>query len=483
MLNIARTKIVATVGPACGTVEKLSELIRLGVDVFRLNMAHGNRQQHQAMVDIIDAARQETGVDVGILVDLAGPKIRLGDLYGEDLDLRVGEEVCFVKGQPSNERHLTCTYEPLVDELNVGDTVMLADGLLRLKVTDKTNDQARCVVVDGGVLRGRQGVNVPGTTLSAPAMDQQDIDNAIWATGQSVQFLSLSFVRREEEIQQLHELIRKTASQVQRVHRPRVIAKIEKREALDRLDQIIDASDGVMVARGDLGVEIEVEQTPIQQKRIVAMARRKGKPVIVATQMLESMHHNRRPTRAEVSDVANAILDGADACMLSGETAIGKYPTDAVTVMNRIMLETEAAYSDPIIETAADPVDGGHNITRAVVRGAGRIARELNAKAVVVVADSVDAALFKSQRRDFIPTIALSSNRQMVRNLSLSWGIIPYYADAAEISDLEKIKSFIFDRAVSHWDLSANDRILLVVDSPENFGQHDWLTVLTVGEE
>ncbi len=475
MQNIARTKIVATVGPACGSAGKLAELIHLGVDVFRINMAHGNREQHQATVQAINQARDQTGVDVGILVDLAGPKIRLGDLAGDPLELRSGDLIKFIKGNRPLESHqLTCTYQPLVDELSVDDQIMLADGLLRLRVIGKTADEANCVVVDGGTLRGRQGVNVPGAHLSAPAMDEADISNATWAAQQQVQFVSLSFVRRPEEILQLKSIIQGNGEG------PKVIAKIEKREALDCLEEIIRAADGVMVARGDLGVEIEVEKTPIQQKRIVALSRRLGKPVIVATQMLESMHENRRPTRAEVSDVANAILDGADACMLSGETAIGAYPSDAVSVMNRIMLETEAAYSDPIIETVSDPIDQSHNITRAIVRGAGRIARELDAKAVVVVADSVDAAQFKSQRRDFIPTIALSSSRAIVRSLSLSWGIIPYYAPLEEISNLENIKAFIASRATSHWQLSVGDRVLLVIDSPENLGQHDWLTVLTV---
>lgn len=475
MLNVARTKIVATVGPACGSAEKLSELIRLGVDVFRLNMAHGGRLQHQAMVDAINQAREQTGVDVGILVDLAGPKIRLGDLAGDALELRSGDKIKFIKGDHPLESHqLTCTYQPLVDELSVGDHIMLADGLLRLQVIGKAADHADCVVLDGGTLRGRQGVNVPGTHLSAPAMDDDDVENAKWATQQSVQFISLSFVRRPEEIQHLKNIIAEHGGG------PRVIAKIEKREALDQLEGIVAASDGVMVARGDLGVEIEVERTPIEQKRIVALARRLGKPVIVATQMLESMHQNRRPTRAEVSDVANAIVDGADACMLSGETAIGLYPNDAVSVMNRIMLETEAAYSKPSRDHESEILDTTFNITRAIVRGAGRIALELGAKAVVVVGDTAEAAQFKSQRRDYIPTIALSTNRATVRALSLSWGVIPFFAENDEIADFTSIKSFIAGRAREMWQLNSGDRILLVIDSPENVGQHDWLTVLTV---
>ncbi len=476
MLQSARTKIVATVGPACGSVDKLAALIRLGVDVFRLNMAHGDRTRHQAMFDAIAAARDQTAIDIGVLVDLAGPKIRLGDLFAGDLDLAIGDQVDFVAGTMTRSSHeLTCTYEPLVAELEVGQQVLLSDGLIRLQVTSKTNERAVCRVLDGGVLRGRQGVNVPGAHFSAPAMDVVDLDNARWAIGQGVEYLSLSFVRRPEEIIQLKEMVQAAGGHSQ------VIAKIEKREALDCLDEIVKVTDGVMVARGDLGVEIEVQQTPIQQKRIVAACRKYGKPVIVATQMLESMHTNRRPTRAEVSDVANAILDGADACMLSGETAIGQYPTEAVTMMNRIMLETERAYPDR--EDAKPTSEPTSNITRAMVQGAGRIARQLSARAVVIVADSIAAARYKSQTRDFIPTIALSGHRHVVRGLALYWGILPYYADPEQINGLPKIKAFIAERAKTHWQLNDGDRVLLVIDSPDNIGEHDWMTVLTVGRD
>ncbi|MDP1561849.1 MAG: pyruvate kinase [Pirellulaceae bacterium] len=477
MLQSARTKIVATVGPACGSVDQLSNLIRLGVDVFRLNMAHGDRARHQAMFDAIATARDLTAIDIAVLVDLAGPKIRLGDLFAGDLDLAAGDRVDFVIGTVATSSHeLTCTYEPLVNELEVGQHVLLSDGLIRLQVECKTSDRAACRVIDGGVLRGRQGVNVPGAHFSAPALDVVDLDNARWAVGQGVEYLSLSFVRRPEEILQLKELVRAAGGHSQ------VIAKIEKREALDCLDEIVKATDGVMVARGDLGVEIEVQQTPIQQKRIVAACRKYGKPVIVATQMLESMHTNRRPTRAEVSDVANAILDGADACMLSGETAIGHYPSDAVTMMNRIMLETERAYPDREDSRFQTP-EPTTNITRAMVQGAGRIARQLSAQAVVIVADSIAAARYKSQVRDFIPTIALSGHRHVVRGLALYWGILPYYADPEEINGLPKIKAFIAERAKTHWQLQDGDRVLLVIDSPDNIGEHDWMTVLTVGRD
>ncbi len=478
MLQSARTKIVATVGPASQSVDQLCRLIHLGVDVFRLNMAHGNRTGHQAMFDAVAAARDQTAIDIAVLVDLAGPKIRLGDLFAGELELQAGDRLEFIKGQQPNAPHeLTCTYLPLVDELEVGHQVLLSDGLIRLQVDSKTADRAICRVIDGGVLRGRQGVNVPGANFSAPALEAADVENARWAVSQGVEYLSLSFVRRPDEILQLKSLIQSLGGTSQ------VIAKIEKREALDCLDEIVQATDGVMVARGDLGVEIEVEQTPVQQKRIVAACRRYGKPVIVATQMLESMHEHRRPTRAEVSDVANAILDGADACMLSGETAIGLYPNDAVQMMNRIMLETERAYPDREMTGLSERERTTTNITKAMVQGAGRIARQLGAKAVVIVADSLEPARYKSQMRDFIPTIALSGHRHVVRGLALYWGIVPYFAEPQQINGLQKIKAFIGDRARTHWQLADGDRVLLVIDSPENIGQHDWMTVLTVGQD
>ncbi len=477
MLHSARTKIVATIGPASATAGQLANLINLGVDVFRVNMAHGDRARHSAMLDAINEARDRTGVDVGVLIDLAGPKIRLGDLWGDDLELQPGDQVTFVKGDtPLASHELTCTYAPLIDELAVGNQIRLSDGLIRLIVETVGATRATCRVLDGGVLRGRQGVNVPGAHFSAPAMDEVDQDNARWAASQNVEYISLSFVRQADEILQLKHLVQEAGGCSQ------VIAKIEKREALECLEAIVQAADGIMVARGDLGVEIELEQTPVQQKRIVATCRRLGKPVIVATQMLETMHTNRRPTRAEVSDVANAILDGADACMLSGETAIGQFPEDAVRMMNRIMIETEAAYPDMALALGSDVERPTQNVTRAMVQGAGRIARQLGASAVVIVADSIDPARYKSQSRDFIPTIALSGNRRVVRGLTLYWGIIPYFADAQELNGLQKIKSFIGQRAQTHWQLQTGDRVLLVIDSPENVGQHDWMTVLTVGE-
>ncbi|MEZ6119570.1 MAG: pyruvate kinase [Pirellulaceae bacterium] len=332
----ARTKIVATVGPACRSPEMLARLSAAGVDVYRLNMAHGSQEEHESTLRDIRQVSQDARRPIGVLVDLAGPKIRLGTISPDPLECPAGQEFRFVRGESSSvPGELTSIYEPLVDELEVDDRVLLADGTVAMRVIAKDSNSVTCRVTSPGVIRSRQGINLPGVKLSAPAMSDEDIDNARWAARAGVDFISLSFVRSPVEVYQLREIIRRENS------RALVIAKIEKPEALVELNAIVDAADGIMVARGDLGVEIDVAEMPLEQKRIIETCQKFRKPVIVATQMLDSMQRSSTPTRAEATDVANAILDGADACMLSGETAIGRFPRESVEMMNRIMLATE----------------------------------------------------------------------------------------------------------------------------------------------
>ncbi len=281
--------------------------------------------------------------------------------------------------QAATPDQLCSNYTRLLDEISVGDKIMLADGTITLQVTERSRDTARCQVMTAGTIRSRQGINLPGVSLSVSAMRPEDVENAIWAARNEIDFISLSFVRSAQDVASLKNLLASLDSQAM------VIAKIEKREALNDLEKIVEAADGVMVARGDLGVEIDVAETPVAQKRIIAVCREKLKPVIVATQMLESMHTNRRPTRAEASDVANAILDGADACLLSGETAIGNFPVLAVDTMNRIMVRTEEIYRDQPTHARTRVFDRVHPITSAVTNAAANIAEDIGAKLVVVV--------------------------------------------------------------------------------------------------
>lgn len=453
-LDEACTKIVATVGPACNSTEKLVELIEAGVDVFRINSAHGTREEHEQVLANIRTASERCSFPVGVLLDLAGPKIRLGQLSVDPLVCEVGMELAFVRGdQPAEPHELTSSYKRLVDELDVGDRVMLADGIVALKVERVSEDRAECRVISGGEVRSRQGINLPGVKLSVSAMRPDDVDNAIWGARSGVDFISLSFVRTAQDVESLRHLLSSYESSAM------VIAKIEKRESLEHLAAIVDAADGVMVARGDLGVEIEVAETPVAQKRIIRICKEKMKPVIVATQMLESMHHSRRPTRAEASDVANAILDGTDACMLSGETAIGDYPVEAVRTMNQIMLHTER---DLLARSPFEirQTNRVHPITYAVTNAATQIAESIGAKLIVIATKSGNTAWVKSGSRSLIPTLAASQSQEALRRMNLFWGIKPL--NFGSVDDRQKLMVEIDQWGREHAGLIEGDHIVFV---------------------
>ena len=464
--NFARTKTVATVGPASQSQEVLAELIRAGVDIFRLNMAHGKKEAHELAIANIRQVADELEVPVGILVDLAGPKIRLGKLLNEPLELVNDDVVRFVRGTESQAPdELTCLYEPLIDEVKVGDAIVLADGIARLTVAEKSANELICTVVDGGSIRSRQGVNLPATTLSIPALGEVDIKKAIWASQQNVDFVSLSFVSTADDINQLKSLLASNQSHAL------AIAKIEKAEALDNLESIVKASNGIMVARGDLGVEIAIEKTPGAQKRIIDCCLKYRKPVIVATQMLESMHTSKTPTRAEVTDVANAILDGADACMLSGETAIGQYPVEAVKMMNRIALETEESFRDGLSRITAHETNKNWDVFDAAIFGSAQIAKRVNAQMVVIANTSNQAALMKSKQRDFIPVLCLTDDPKCYREMCIYWGIIPTLCKSP-MKEIE-IRSYVDEWTKQYTDFASGTLFVIVTDFEVVDGIHD----------
>lgn len=471
-LHEACTKIVATVGPACSTAQQLTQLIGAGVDVFRINTAHGSREEHQQTLGNIREASQASGFAPGVLLDLAGPKIRLGTLASDPLLCEEGMNVTFIRGENSTADHeLTSSYERLIDELEEGDQVMLADGTVALRVQQVDGDRAECVVTAGGEIRSRQGINLPGVKLSVPAMLPADIDNAIWGAENEIDLISLSFVRSAAEIESLKQLL------AERESNALVIAKIEKREALEQLEEIVDAADGVMVARGDLGVEIDVAETAVVQKRIIRVCKEYVKPVIVATQMLESMHHSARPTRAEVSDVANAILDGADACMLSGETAIGDYPVKAVETMNRIMACTEREML-PLSHLDVGGNQRVHPITTAVTQAATHIAEAIRAKLIVISTRSGNTAWIKSQSRSLIPTVGASESPATLRRMNLLWGIKPI-----RTTKFDDPSAFIDE--ICRWgrryaELQEGDRIVFVTGTGVVEKAHNMVVVHTV---
>ncbi|MDZ4853036.1 MAG: pyruvate kinase [Pirellulaceae bacterium] len=454
-LTEARTKIIATVGPACDSEATLAELVNHGVDIFRINAAHGKQPDFANTLEKIKRVRISTGFPVGVLLDLAGPKIRLGALADGPLEVHKGDEVFFIRGETTTEKNqLVSIYPKLLDELDVGEKILLADGSICLEAIEKAKDKVKCRVLIGGTIRSKQGINLPGTNLSVSALRPEDIENALWAAKNEIDFISVSFVRTAQDVLSLKNLL------VSMDCPALVVAKIEKREALENLEAIVDATDAVMVARGDLGVEIDVADTPVAQKRIIQVCRDKVKPVIVATQMLESMHHNRRPTRAEASDVANAILDGADACMLSGETAIGEYPIDAVDTMNRIMLSTERMLKDIVMPARVKVVDRVHPITSAVTHSAAQIAESIDAKLVVIATHTGGTAWVKAKQRNYIPTLGVSDSPAILRRMCLFWGIMPLGVETLGTPQA------LFDE-VSRWGcatgiLAPGDRVVYV---------------------
>lgn len=469
--NRARTKIVATVGPACRDPHMLKELVGAGVDVFRLNMAHGARPDHETFIRHIREAAQAGERPIGILVDLAGPKIRLGELPEDPVSCRREAEFRFVRGHAERENDLTSSYDRLIDELDEGDIVLLADGTVEMVVTAREPDAVTCRVIGPGTLRSRQGINLPGVKLSVPTLGDDDRDHARWAASQGADFVSLSFVRAASDILELKELLRSAGSEAM------VIAKIEKPEAIANLVEIVRASDGIMVARGDLGVEIDVAEMPVVQKRIIETCQRWKKPVIVATQMLDSMQRASHPTRAEVTDVANAILDGADACMLSGETAVGNYPLESVQMMNRIMISTEKSLQADQQRRQVEPVASEivHPITSAVVTGASQIAQKLKAKLVVIVTRSGNTALAKAKYHDFCPTVAVSNRETTLRQMCLYWGIQPL---AGAPQDLDRgLIPFIDEWGRTHGLLERKDCVVFVAGTNVVADAHNQVVV------
>ena len=487
----SQTKIVATLGPASSSQDQLAELMVAGVDVFRINMAHGSREEHFERLQAIRHVSAGLGHPVAVLADLAGPKMRLEELPGGQLTCNSDDRLRFVRsvrdashgvqddraapkdGEEQRPVELTTTYAPLIDELAVGDRVMLADGTVVLTVEQKGDDFAECRVVQPGLIRSRQGVNLPGVKLSAPALGPVDQKNAAWAAENGIDFVGLSFVRTADEIRQLKALLKFHGSEAQ------VIAKIEKPEALEHLDEIVDATDGVMVARGDLGVEIDIARVAVVQKEIIAACNRRRKPVIIATQMLDSMQHSRIPTRAEVADVSNAILDGADACMLSGETAIGDHPRLAVEMMHRIALATEPLCRQRAVQPLPEiDGEGGSRITEVTVYAAARMAERLDARLIVVASVSGATALAMAKNHSFVPTIGVSDSEPTLRRMCLYWGIIPLAG--APTADNRALLQFTAAWGRKAGLLEAGDRVVLVAGTGLTVTAHNAIVVHVV---
>jgi len=414
-----RTKIVATIGPASRDPKVLEALIDAGVNVVRLNFSHGSLEDHLGVIKATREIAARKNSPVALLQDLSGPKIRTGKVKDGAIPLAEGARLVItidetIEGTPER---ISTTYDPLPKDVTKGDKILLDDGNLELRVVEPKGDEVVAEVVHGGILKSNKGMNLPGVTLSAPALTEKDKRDLAFGVQNNVDFVALSFVRQAADVEECKALIRSHGGQTP------VIAKIEKREAVNDLPQILDVTDGVMVARGDLGVELSTEEVPTLQKRIIQMANGAGKVVITATQMLESMIENTRPTRAEASDVANAILDGTDAIMLSAETASGKYPVEAVETMARIARYTEENYGFQ----APARVTGGtaSKVARSLARVASTVAEELDCKIIVAFTESGATARLLSAFRPRAPIVGITPHEQAHTRLSLWWGVLP----------------------------------------------------------
>jgi pyruvate kinase len=423
---VRRAKIVCTLGPATESPERIRELVDTGMDVARLNMSHGSHAEQEVRYRRVREAADATGHGVGVLVDLQGPKIRLGRFAEGPVVLRRGERFTVTtRNVPGDATICSTTYAGLPGDVGPGDEILIDDGNVRLRVVEVDDSDVHSVVEIGGRVSNNKGINLPGVAVSVPALSQKDIEDLRWALHLRADMIALSFVRSAQDVEDVRRIMKEEGEFLP------VIAKIEKPQALENLEEIVDAFDGFMVARGDLGVEMPLENVPLAQKRIIGLARLHAKPVIVATQMLESMISAPRPTRAEASDVANAVLDGADAVMLSGETSVGEYPVDTVSTMARIVKTTEHHGLDRVARIDWQPRTRSGIICKAAVE----VAERCDARYLVAFTQSGDSARRLVRIRSQVPALAFTPVQAVRSQLALSWGVETFLGESVEHTD------------------------------------------------
>jgi pyruvate kinase len=471
-----RAKIVCTLGPATDSYDQIKALVEAGMDVARLNMSHGSHLDHEDRYRRVRKASDESGRSVGILADLQGPKIRLARFVEGPVLLERGDEFTISVDDVPGDRHCCgTTYKGLAADVSRGERILVDDGRVTLEVTEVEGPRVHTMVIEGGMISDNKGLNLPGVAVSVPALSEKDIDDLRWALRIGADMIALSFVRSGRDIEEVHRVMREEGRFVP------VIAKIEKPQAVANLEGIVDAFDGIMVARGDLGVEMPLEAVPMVQKRAVKLAKRNAKPVIVATQMLDSMIDASRPTRAEASDVANAIMDGADAVMLSGETSVGKYPIETVKVMGRIV---EAAEEDmlapglpPLTERNKPRTQSG-----AVARAAAEMGDFLDARLLVAFTQSGDTARRLSRYRSPIPVLAFTPEPATRSQLSLTWGIETFLAPTVQTTD--EMVAQVDEQLLSIGRCKQGDVVVITAGSPPGVsGSTNMVRVHHVGED
>ncbi len=472
MPNVRKAKIVCTLGPATSSKEQIRRLIDAGMDVARLNMSHGTHEDHRQTYLNIRRASDESGHGVGILADLQGPKIRLGSFEeGSSILIRGQALTITTRDVLGTNEIVSTTFAGLPDDVNVGDPILIDDGRIRLRVTDIVDTDVITVVEIPGRVSDHKGINLPGVAVSVPALSEKDEDDLRFALGLTVDFVALSFVRSADDVEGVRRIMGEEG------HELPVIAKIEKPQAVDNLDEVIKAFDGVMVARGDLGVEIPLEQVPVIQKRIVARARRNAKPVIVATQMLDSMISQPAPTRAEASDVANAVLDGTDAVMLSGETSVGRYPVETVQTMTRIIESTEASGFYDVHPIDWQPKTRGGVIAKA----AAEVAERVNAKYLVAFTSSGDSARRLARYHSNVPVLAFTPNPHVRSQLALTWGVETFLTEKPASTDA--MVRQVDEELLKIRRVVEGDQVVIIAGSPPGIpGSTNALRIHRVGD-
>lgn len=427
--NFNKTKILATVGPASNNEEVLSSLAKAGANVFRLNFSHGSHEGHAEVIKIIRKINKEQQLNLGILQDLQGPKIRVGEMENGGVEILPGQKITITNVPVIGNAELVSTvYQNLPNDVKTGDRILIDDGNIELSVNNTDGKNVRCIVIHGGILKSRKGINLPNTVVSAPSLTEKDLEDLEFGLANDVDWIALSFVRTADDINDLRERIQKAGKHC------RIVAKIEKPEALENIDSIIEATDAIMVARGDLGVEVPMEKVPLWQKTMVEKCKLACKPVIIATQMLESMTTHPRPTRAETNDVATAVLDGADAVMLSAETASGKFPVNSVKAMTSIIsyIENNAEIFHNLYKI---PEEEDTFLSNNLILMAARLSRNVKAKAIVGITTSGFTAFRIASHRPLANLFVFTRNKSLITQLSLVWGVRTFYYESNTSTD------------------------------------------------
>ena len=456
-----KTKIVCTIGPASESEEMLEKLIMAGMNVARLNFSHGSHEEHGARITRIRHVAKRLNKIVGILLDTKGPEIRTHKMENDAIELTTGQPIAISTTEVlGNSDVFSITYEKLIEDVNEGSIILLDDGLIELEVEsiDQAAGKIHTRVINAGTLKNNKGVNVPGVSVQLPGITEKDAQDILFGIEQDVDFIAASFVRRDSDVLEIRELLEQNGgAHIQ------IVPKIENQEGVDNIDKILEVSDGLMVARGDLGVEIPAEEVPLVQKSLIEKCNDLGKPVITATQMLDSMQRNPRPTRAEASDVANAILDGTDAIMLSGETAAGMYPVESVETMNKIAVRTEKAVDyRSIVGKLSKKRDV--NMTDAIGQAVAHTSLNLNIKAVIAPTESGHTARIISKFRPGVPIIGVTSSERPARKLSLVWGVYPIIGE--KVSTTDEILETSIEESIQHGYTSHGDVVIITAGVP-----------------